>query len=141
MTRRSALVDHITSVPMFYACSRRELQAVSRLATELDVKAGHVLTEEGKPGQEFLIVLEGTAIATRGGEKVATFGPGDFFGEIALLDPGLRTATVVAETPMTLAVVGQREFGEILEQVPALAIKIMRGLARRLRQVDEVEVV
>lgn len=125
---------------MFYACSRRELQAVSRLATVLEVPANKVLTEEGKPGQEFMIVLEGTATATRAGRQVATFGPGDYFGEIALLDPGLRTATIVAQTPMTLAVVGQREFGEILDSVPALANKIMRGLARRLREVDQVEV-
>ncbi|HEV7191856.1 MAG TPA: cyclic nucleotide-binding domain-containing protein [Jatrophihabitantaceae bacterium] len=140
MARRRSIVDHIAVVPMFYACSRRELQAVSRLATELDVPAGKVLIQEGKPGQEFMIVLEGTAVATRGRKKLATFGPGDYFGEIALLDPGLRTATVVAETPMSLAVVGQREFGDILEQVPALANKIMRGLARRLREVDRIDV-
>lgn len=125
---------------MFYACSRRELQAVSRLATVVEVPAGKALTEEGKPGQEFMIVLDGSATATRGGKKVATFGPGDYFGEIALLDPGLRTATIVATSPMTLAVVGQSEFGEILDRVPALANKIMRGLARRLREVDQVPV-
>ena len=125
---------------MFYACSRRELQAVSRLATVVEVPAGKALTEEGKPGQEFMIVLDGSATATRGGKKVATFGPGDYFGEIALLDPGLRTATIVATSPMTLAVVGQSEFGEILDRVPALANKIMRGLARRLREVDQVTV-
>jgi CRP-like cAMP-binding protein len=141
MARRSSIVEHIAAVPMFYACSRRELQAISRLATELEVPAGKLLTEQGKPGQEFMIVLSGTAVATRDGVKVAAFGPGDFFGEIALLDPGLRTATVVAETPMQLAVVGQREFGEILDEVPALASKIMRGLARRLRAVDEAEIV
>jgi CRP/FNR family cyclic AMP-dependent transcriptional regulator len=140
MARRSSIVEHIAAVPMFYACSRRELQAISRLATELEVPAGKLLTEQGKPGQEFMIVLSGTAVATRDGVKVAAFGPGDFFGEIALLDPGLRTATVLAETPMRLAVVGQREFGEILDEVPTLASKIMRGLARRLRAVDEADV-
>jgi CRP/FNR family cyclic AMP-dependent transcriptional regulator len=140
MSRRSAIAEHIATVPMFYACSRRERQAMSRLATELDVPAGAILTEQGKAGQEFMIVLSGTAVATKDGRKVASFGAGDYFGEIALLDPGLRTATIVAETPMALAVVGQREFGEILEQVPALANKIMRGLARRLREVDEAEV-
>lgn len=141
MARRAALTDSIAAVPMFYACSRRELQAVSRLATELEVPSGKALTEEGKPGQEFMIILEGTAVVSRDGVQLATFGPGDYFGEIALLDPGLRTATVVAQTPMTLAVVAQRDFGELLEQVPALANKIMRGLARRLRAVDQAEMV
>jgi CRP-like cAMP-binding protein len=140
MGRRASIAEHIAAVPMFYGSTRRELQAISRLATEIEVAAGKTLTEEGKPGQEFMIVLSGTAVATKRGKQVATFGPGDYFGEIALLDPGLRTATVVAETPMTVVVVGQQEFGAILDEVPALAHKVMRGLARRLREVDQVDV-
>jgi CRP-like cAMP-binding protein len=126
---------------MFAACTKRELQAISKLTTERDVPAGKELTREGQPGREFVIVLDGTAVATRRGRKVATLGPGDYFGEIALLDPGERTATVTAETPMRLAVVTWGEFDQMLVDVPALGYKIMRGLARQIRELSSAEIV
>jgi CRP/FNR family cyclic AMP-dependent transcriptional regulator len=141
MSRHGHIAEHMAAVPMFYACTKRELHTLSRLATEIDVPAGKVLTTEGEPGQEFMIVLSGIAVATVAGLQVTTFGPGQFFGEIALLDPGLRTATVVAQTPMTIAVVGRGEFHQMLEDVPALANRVMSGLARRLREVTEPAVV
>lgn len=137
----SHIADHMAAVPMFYTCTKQELNTLARLTTEIDVPAGKTLTVEGEPGQEFMIVLEGTAVATVGGTQVATFGPGDYFGEIALLDPGLRTATVTASTPMALAVVGRGEFHQMLDDVPPLAHKVMSGLARRLREVTEPAVV
>lgn len=119
---------------MFMACTKRELQTISKLSTQLEVPSGKTLTRQGASGQEFVLVLEGTAVATRNGRRVARLGPGDYFGEIALLDPGERTATVVAETPMVIAVVTPSEFGQMIEEVPALAHKIMRGLARQIRE-------
>src|SRR5437016_580774 len=110
MSRRKFIDEHIAAVPMFAVCTKKELQTISRLATEIDVAEGKVLTKEGRPGQEFIIVLTGTAVATQNGRKVATFGPGDYFGEIALLDPGPRTATIVAQTPMSLAVITPNDF-------------------------------
>jgi CRP-like cAMP-binding protein len=136
MARRAFIAEQIARVPMFSACTRRELQVLSRLATEVDVPAGKTLTAEGRPGREFMIVLAGEAVATRNGNEVARFGPGDFFGEIALLDSGPRTATITATTPMALAVIGTHEFDTALNEVPTLARRIMQGLARRLRQVD-----
>ena len=136
MARRSSVADHIADVPMFAACSEKELAIVSKLTTQTDVPAGKELTKQGAPGQEFVIVLEGTAIATHNGKEVARFGPGDYFGEIALLDPGERTATVTAETPMLIGVVGPGEFSQMLDEVPALARKIMRGLARQIRALN-----
>jgi CRP-like cAMP-binding protein len=140
MARRSSVTDHIAAVPMFFACTRRELHSVSKLTTQRDVEAGKVLITENQPGQEFMIVLAGNAVASKGGVEIATFGPGDYFGEVALLDPGLRTATVVATTPMTLAVVSPSEFSQMLEEVPALSRKIMRGLARRIRELNDADV-
>jgi CRP-like cAMP-binding protein len=140
MARSGSVIDHLAAVPMFAACSKREAQAVCRAATEIDVPAGKALTTEGERGQEFIIVISGKAVADRGGKEVATFGPGDYFGEIALLDPGPRTATVVAETPMTVAVVAQRDFAQLLADVPTLSTKILRGLARRLRDVGDSQV-
>lgn len=136
MSRRS-VADHIADVPMFAACSDKELATVSKLTTQTDVPAGKELTRQGAPGQEFVIVLEGSAVATHNGKEVARFGPGDYFGEIALLDPGERTATVTAETPMLIGVVGPGEFSQMLDEVPALSRKIMRGLARQIRALND----
>ncbi len=141
MSRRASVRDHFAAVPMFSACTKRELEAVTKLSTEREVPAGKELTREGQPGREFVIVLDGTAVATRGGRKVATLGPGDYFGEIALLDPGERTATVTAETPMTLAVVTWGEFDQMLAEVPALGQSIMRGLARQIRELSRAPIV
>jgi CRP-like cAMP-binding protein len=133
MRRHDLITERLAQVPMFAACSTRELHHVSRLATEIHVEAGRELTVEGRAGHEFLIVLDGRATVRAGGVAVATLTAGDYFGEIALLDDGPRTATVVAETPMTLAVVGQREFSALLDEVPGLARQVLRGLAHRLR--------
>ena len=141
MSRHASVSDHFAAVPMFAACTKKELQAVARLSTEREVPAGKELTREGQPGREFVIVLEGTAVATRRGRKLATLGPGDYFGEIALLDPGERTATVTADTPMTLAVVTWGEFDQMLVDVPALGHKIMQGLARQIRELSSGEIV
>jgi CRP/FNR family cyclic AMP-dependent transcriptional regulator len=137
MGRKAFIADHIAAAPMFAACSRHELQTISRLATEIDVPTGQALTKEGTPGHEFMIVLSGTAEATRNGKHVATFTEGDFFGEIALLDPGVRTATIVSSTQMTLAVISPNEFSTALDEVPTLSRKVMQGLARRLREIDK----
>ncbi len=141
MASKKSLVQHFAQVPMFVPCTRGELRTLAKLASETAVAAGTVLTEEGKPGQEFVIVLSGDATARRNGRKVATFTAGDYFGEIALLDLGPRTATITADTDMQLAVVGPAAFGQMLEDVPTLAHKIMRGLARRIREMDTRQIV
>lgn len=128
--------ERLAQVPMFASCTTGQLQQVSRLATEMDVPAGTQLTAEGEPGHEFLIVLDGTATVYAGGRLLATLTRGDWFGEVALLDAGPRTATVTAQTPMTLAVVSQSEFGALVEDVPAIARNVLVGLASRLRAAD-----
>ena len=134
--RSDAVSDRLATVALFAACTERELRDISRLATEIEVEAGKALVTEGEPGHEFLIVLDGTATAFARGAQVASFGPGDCFGELALLDNGPRTATVIADTPMRLAVVGQAEFGALLDSVPVLARRVLAGLARRVRELD-----
>ena len=136
MSRRASVSESMAHIPMFTACTRRELQAISKLTTQQTVAAGKELTREGEGGSEFAIILEGSAVATRKGREIARLGPGDYYGEIALLDPGVRTATVTAETPMTLAVLTPAEFSQALDEVPALAHKIMRGLARRIHELS-----
>jgi CRP-like cAMP-binding protein len=130
--RHASAADLLAQLPAFAGFSRHELQKLLRRAAEIDVEAGKVLTREGEPGREFLIVLAGTAVATREGEVLAHFGPGDTFGEIAVLDRSTRTATVTAETPMRVAVVAANDFQSLMDEVPTLAHAVMQTMAHRL---------
>jgi CRP/FNR family transcriptional regulator, cyclic AMP receptor protein len=123
-------------VPLFSALSKSDLQQVDRAADRIEVEAGRELVTEGRTGREFFLIIDGTAIVRRNGRKVATLGPGQFFGELSLLDKGPRTATVVAESDMHLFVLGQREFGGLIDGVPGMAAKLLQGLAHRLREAD-----
>jgi CRP-like cAMP-binding protein len=136
MARRDAFTEHLASVPLFSACSKKELQLVARRAEDVTVEPGKVLVREGAAGAEFFVIVEGTAEVSRHGNKVATLGPGAAFGELALLDKAPRNATVTAVTPMELVVLGQREFAGIIDEVPGFAHKLLAGLAHRLRQYD-----
>jgi CRP-like cAMP-binding protein len=121
---------------MFRALSRRDLALVARLAEDYHVAAGHMLVREGRRESQFYLIVDGKARVTRGRRRVATLGPGDYFGELALLDPGPRNATVTAETDMEVLELGAREFGGLLEEVPGIARKLLAGLARRLHAAD-----
>jgi CRP-like cAMP-binding protein len=136
MPRKDTKLDHLAQVRLFRACSNKELTTIGRASDEVRVPAGKVLTEEGSPGHEFYLVLEGTATVSRKKKKVATVGPGQYFGEMALLDRGPRSATVTADTAMTLLVLGQREFSGVLDEVPGIAHKLLATMAERLREAD-----
>ena len=101
------------------------------LGTQLEVKAGTVFTTAGRRGSEFFLVRAGTARCVRNGQEVTTFGPGDFFGETALLINVPRTATVTALTDMTIMVFERREFSSLLEQSPQIGRKLLTALAER----------
>ena len=135
MARQSHL-DHLASVPLFSACSKKELQAVARASDEVDLPAGKVLCEQGTIGREAFIIVTGTAEVRRNGRKVADVGPGSCFGELALLDHGPRTATVTATSDVTVLVLAAREFAALLDQVPPIAHKLLRSLAERVRTLD-----
>ena len=98
--------------------------------------AGKVLVEEGRIGQEFFIIVDGTAKVTRNGQKVATLGPGSHFGELALLDRRPRSASVISESDLDVLVMSQRQFNGLLESVPTIARKMLSALATRLREAD-----
>lgn len=128
------MTESLKRLKIFAACSDKDLEAVARLSTTLDISNGKVLATEGVPGQEFVVIRAGTVKVTRGGAELAELGPGDYFGEISLMDGGPRTATVTAITPVTIEVVERRDFDTLLETVPGLAQRIMIGLAQRLRE-------
>jgi len=135
MPRRSALPD-LAEVPLFSACSRKELELLAKRTEQVHVPAGKVLVREGAAGAEFFVIINGTATVSRHGRTVATLDPGSFFGDLALLDRAPRNATVTAKTDMDLAVLGQREFAAMIDEVPGFAHKLLTGLAHRLREYD-----
>ncbi len=136
MARKDSKLDQLANVRLFAACNKKELGIIGRASDEVTVPAGKQLVGEGSTGHEFFLILEGQAAVKRDGRKVATLGPGQYFGELALLDRGVRSASVEALTPMTLLVLGQREFSAVLDEVPGLAHKILTIMAGRLREAD-----
>jgi CRP/FNR family cyclic AMP-dependent transcriptional regulator len=136
MTRTVEIDRYLIEIPLFSACSKQELQTVSGLTTALTIPAGKVVTSEGQFGREFVVILEGSATVSINGTEIATLGRGDFFGEIALLDGGPRTATVIAETDLVARVISHVEFSRMLEDVPSMARKLLVGVASRLRDAD-----
>jgi CRP/FNR family cyclic AMP-dependent transcriptional regulator len=126
----------LEKVSMFAACNKRELGKLASVARERRVPSGTVLTKEGEPGDEFFVVAEGMAEASIRGRKVGSIPAGSFFGELSLLDQGPRTATVTAELPTRLLVINAHDFSGVLSEVPSISLKIMRGLATRIRSAD-----
>src|SRR5271157_5770795 len=116
-----SVLDVLAAVPLFAGCSQRELRMIAGLGTDLQVKEGSVLTEEGEPGSELVIVLGGEAVCTIKGTEVARFERGDFFGEMSLLDQGLRSATVTATSDMEILVLESREFKRLVTEAPSIA--------------------
>jgi CRP-like cAMP-binding protein len=131
----------IASVPLFTGFNRREIEAVGRLMDEVDVKDGRVLIREGAAGREFFIVISGTVRVERNGRKINELGPGDFMGEIALIDRGPRTATVIAAEPCRLLVLDIGGFRTLVSKYPSVQGKIMKALAERLREAQPRAVV
>ena len=133
---RQAHLDHLASVPLFSACSRKELQAVARASDEVTVPAGKVLCEQGSIGREAFVIVSGTAEVRRNKRKVASIGPGACVGELALLDHGPRTATVVATSDLKALVIGVREFAGIVDEIPSITHKLLKSLASKVRELD-----
>ncbi|MGE5226596.1 MAG: cyclic nucleotide-binding domain-containing protein [Planctomycetaceae bacterium] len=129
---KNAKIDLIKGVPLFANCSKVELQRIASLADELDLAEGATLIREGERGREFLVVVTGTVRVTRGARKLRDLGAGDFIGEIALVSDVPRTATVTATSPVRLLVITDREFRQLIEQMPSIATKVLQSLGERL---------
>jgi CRP/FNR family transcriptional regulator, cyclic AMP receptor protein len=136
MDRHVWIDEHLAAVPLFEGLSKKQLRRISSLMTRLDEPAGKVLTTEGQQGYEFFIVLEGEVEVRQGDRLVATRGPGEYVGEIALLDKRPRTATVVATTPVLVEVLSRREFMSLLAQAPELSEQLLATMARRLADLE-----
>lgn len=121
---------------LFSACTAGQLRTIRRQVEEITVSAGRVLVEEGTVGREFFFIIDGSATVRKGGRKVATLGPGNYFGELSLLDRQPRSATVTADTDLTLLVLDQRRFNGLLDDMPTLAHKLLAAMAQRIREAD-----
>jgi CRP-like cAMP-binding protein len=136
MARQESTDERLARIPLFEGLSKKQLSQVSSLMTPLDLKAGKVLARQGEVGREFLILLEGQVEVVRDGKIIAVRGPGDFIGEIALLDNRPRTATVTARTDVVVEVLNRGEFASLLAKAPELSAQVMATMARRLAALD-----
>ncbi len=129
---RDTKIDALKSAPLFAGLSRKQLGELAKVTDDVDVAAGKVLCAEGETGQEFFLIMEGEVDITRRGRKLGTFGPGDFFGEVAVVEDVPRTATVTATGPLRFFVLTRRSFLRLLDDHPGVERKVMRALAQRL---------
>lgn len=130
--RKHAKLDLLKQVPLFAACSKREIELLAQAADEIDLAAGTHLTRESDRGREFVVIVEGEAEVKRRGRRIRQLRAGDFVGEIALLTGSPRTATVTTTTPVRALVLTDRAFRRLLADSPAIAPKLLAALAERL---------
>ena len=132
MLHKNGKIDLLKHVPLFARCSKKELELISGLADEIDLPEGKELTQEGERGREFFVLVDGTAEVHRGGKQLRTLGPGEFFGEIALVSGRPRTATVTATSPVRALVVTDQAFGGLMRNSPDIQLKVLEAIADRL---------
>jgi len=130
-------IERLKGVPLFEGCSKRQLRSFAKIARVFDVAADTVITRAGEPGDEFFLIIDGTARVDVSAEKHVPLHPGEFFGEMSLLDGGPRSATVVAATPVRLLVISRRHFSVLLKEVPGLTQTLLTTLSRRVRPAEE----
>jgi CRP-like cAMP-binding protein len=136
---RDPKVERLSQVQLFSALSKRDLSRIAVLVEEIEVPAGRVLIRQGDPGREAFVISEGRAKATIRGKGSAKLGPGECFGEMALLQSAPRSATVTAESDMRLLVLGAREFSTLIEDVPSVGRRVMAALAERVREAERAQ--
>jgi len=136
-TAREEKIRLLERVPIFEGCSTRQLRAVADISKVVEVPERTVLTRQGEPGEEFFIIVDGTALVTLSMTRRHRLKPGEFFGEMSLLDGGPRSATVKAETDLRVLVINRAHFWELIRAVPELTQQMLVGLSRRLRELEK----
>lgn len=128
--------ERLASIELFEGFSPDELQRVGQLVHEVDAEEGALLTEQGKPGQDCFVIVDGEAAVVIGGETVTTLGPGELVGEMSLIDNRPRSATVQAKTPMKLLSLDVKSFRTLLDELPSANRAVMAKLTERIRNQD-----
>ena len=126
-------VDRLANVPLFARCSKRDLEFLASRVDEVSLKPGQTVIREGQSTESFFIVVSGNVNVTRAGKPAARLGPGDFFGEIGMLDQGPATATVVTEGPVDAMVLSHAQFRDAIKANEGLALQVIAAMAQRLR--------
>lgn len=129
--------EFLSRVPIFSNCTPEEISAIAAVAQESGFQTGQIIVTQGTPGQAFYLVLSGRVEIIRDGQSLGAFGPGDFFGEMSLLDHAPRSATIKALETSTCLMLSSWDFKALLEKHPSIAIKLLEVLSRRLRVADE----
>ena len=130
--RQEDKINALGRIPLFSELSKKELVFLARMTTEVDVREGSTLVRQGEMGREAMIIDSGTAVVRRNNRKIDDIGPGDFFGEMSLIDHMPRNADVVATSDMTVLVMDSREFSTVLDTYPKVAVKILKTVVERL---------
>jgi CRP-like cAMP-binding protein len=139
MLRKDARVELLKKIPLFAECSKKDLRDIALITEELSVDAGTVLIREGERGRDLFVVVRGQLEVYRDGDTVASIGPGEVAGEMALLSAKPRSATVTAATDSYLLKAGDRDFLALLDRTPLLWLKIARALADRVQEDERLE--
>jgi len=127
----------LARVPLFANCTAAEIEAIEGVAQEHLYEPGQIIVTQGTPGQAFYTVLSGRVEILRDDKSLGAFGPGDFFGEMSLLDQAPRSATIRALEMTKCLMLSSWDFKAVLERHPSIAIKLLEVLSRRLRVADE----
>jgi len=137
LRKKSDQLDALRAVSLFASMSDRDLKAVLAGCREELYSDGQAIVREGTPGGPFFLIVEGRAKMTVGGKSRATLGPGDYFGEIALIDKGPRAATITASGNVKALAIASWDFLALCEQDFKIAHKVMTGMARIIRTIDK----
>ena len=129
-------IDRLEDVGLLSGCSRRQLRAIARISEVIEVPAASVLARAGQPGEEVFLILDGSARVEVSPRKRSRLEPGQYFGEMSLLDGGPRSASVTAETPLRLLVIKRRDFTTLLREAPELTQSLLATLSQRVRQAE-----
>ena len=133
---RAGVATALENVTLFSLCSKKELRLIARLANLKHVREGTTLLVEGETGDDMYVLLSGSAVVQRGGRKLATVGPGESVGELAVLSKAPRNATVTARTECDVAVISRRHVQRMIEEAPGFSRKLLEALADRVRELD-----
>ncbi|HWS45837.1 MAG TPA: cyclic nucleotide-binding domain-containing protein [Acidimicrobiia bacterium] len=134
--KRDDRIELLRRVWLFERCARKELTLLASNATPLQVGPGTVLAREGDLGREFFVLVSGKAVVSRNGVEVGVLGPGNFFGEMALLDREPRVATVATTEPTEVLVLTTQAFTSVVDAMPSVDRKMLTVLAGRLRDIE-----
>ncbi len=132
----AAVHRHFASVPLFSTCSKRELRLVTKMAVVEPRASGATLVTQGETGTDAYVILQGTCRVLRNGRRVGTIEAGGIVGELSMLNRAPRNATVIAESPLEVAILQQAQFFALLEQSPSISHKLLKSLAARVQELD-----